>query len=331
MVRAAEKQAERASSWIWTKREENWQQRPNLLTDKEEEANKKQRAEVQQTQKPQSQTETSVPITSPTRKSSRHGTQKQTKRTIHRALGACSTNRVDNDDTHFFFGFKMAFSNFHRCTYKVQLPYPYGMKQMHSVEQLYMFRKAYYFNDHARCKKILVSAHARIAKQLGSQVKNFNRKLWKLPKREVMMECLVRKFTDSQQREALSKILLESKPILVEASPSDTEWGIGFSLEQAPNKPKHEWKGENVLGMMLMWLRGYLKSRTTGIQIDDHGFHSIYQKVHSKHMFTYRRQTYTGQQANEKQTFVMALPLLQSEYDKVMSTSETDDGTASQV
>ena len=63
------------------------------------------------------------------------------------------------------------------------------------------------------------------------------------------------KFT---QNEKLKKILLETQyKTLVEASPNDRTWGIGFNVEQALGN-EHEW-GDNRLGKALMRVREQLR------------------------------------------------------------------------
>ena len=64
------------------------------------------------------------------------------------------------------------------------------------------------------------------------------------------------KFT---QNEHLKKILLGTgERILVEASPTDRIWGIGFNSKDAPGN-KDKW-GENKLGKALMRVREQLRA-----------------------------------------------------------------------
>lgn len=198
-----------------------------------------------------------------------------------------------NEDTEFFFGHQMPLSNFYKCHFNVQLPQPYGWCVMNSVEQLYMFRKALYFDDYGTCLNILLAPNARVVKSLGSKVKHFVSCEWKKVKNEVMKECLVRKFTDSEEKTTLKHILLESRPILVEANPKDKYWGIGFSKYQAQFIQKENWAiGENWLGKLLMWLRDYLENMEEKEQTNEetHGFKKIESQVYYKHLFEYNRQ-----------------------------------------
>ena len=66
------------------------------------------------------------------------------------------------------------------------------------------------------------------------------------------------KFT---QNENLKMVLLETKDReLVEASPSDRIWGIGFDSEKAPGN-EDKW-GENKLGKALMKVREQLRGES---------------------------------------------------------------------
>jgi len=215
----------------------------------------------------------------------------------HKAVqdAECPPDVTLHPNTLFFFGYRMPFSNFHYCNYSVTLPEPYGQQEMHSVEQLYMFWKAHYFNDQNTCKKILDAPDARSTKLLGmgDKIKDFDEEAWMVPKKSVMMQCLVRKFTDSKQASELRKALYEAPACLVEASPTDLYWGIGVSKEDAPTTPRDQWKGGNMMGKLLTALRDYLRNRDepTPEYFDEHGFHQVYEQVHSGHMFEYSSTT----------------------------------------
>lgn len=106
------------------------------------------------------------------------------------------------------------------------------------------------------CKKILKSSGVREIKMLGRLVKGFNNTLWDQIK-EYVVECgSYMKFT---QNPDLKKILLDSdNKILVEASPYDKIWGIGFTADNALEN-KNKW-GLNLLGKTLMNVRLKLRS-----------------------------------------------------------------------
>jgi ribA/ribD-fused uncharacterized protein len=66
------------------------------------------------------------------------------------------------------------------------------------------------------------------------------------------------KFTKSVDAENLRKMLLETgDKELVEASPMDRIWGVGFGEKNA-EKNRHRW-GQNLLGKALMSVRERLR------------------------------------------------------------------------
>ena len=102
------------------------------------------------------------------------------------------------------------------------------------------------------------------SKAFGSdllQVRNFDREGWDKNCDVVVERGNLLKFT---QHEDLKKVLLGTEDrILVEASPTDRIWGIGFDAEQALG---HEDKwGENKLGKALMRVREQLRGPKDGL------------------------------------------------------------------
>lgn len=139
----------------------------------------------------------------------------------------------------FFWGGPL--SNFH----------PINGDESFTSEKLYMYAKASFFGDAETGKLIIESSTPREAKRLGRSVKGFDQKTWDEVKVETMEACLyVKAIASKEFREAL---LNTGDSIIVEASPTDRIWGIGFKAEDAlPNIDK--W-GENLLGKCLMELR----------------------------------------------------------------------------
>jgi ribA/ribD-fused uncharacterized protein len=277
LVRSAEKHAEEASRWLWNKREEHWKLRPREL-------------EINQPA-----ITSDKPIDKPVKLATPHQSKKNVKRRV-KTKWVTQSQRV-NRDTLFFFGFRMPFSNFYNCYFYVDLSGRKGILKavkIHSVEQLYMYRKSFYFQDHSSCEKIIKAPDAVTTKHLSKFIKGFVSSDWKKASTDVMMECLVRKFTDSDKATDLSETLLKSPAIIVEAS-TDDRWGIGFSKEQGPYIQKDNWRdGENLLGKLLMALKEYLTNRHNidANFPDPYNCHATYRKVQRRQFFTYNKQEY---------------------------------------
>lgn len=114
-------------------------------------------------------------------------------------------------------------------------------------EQYMMHQKALTFNDEETAKKILKEKSPRKQKRLGREVKNFDSKKWDLIKYELVKKGLREKFSQNTE---LKNYLIKYKSFqIVEASPEDRIWGIGFNDRNAI-KNINDW-GENLLGKIL--------------------------------------------------------------------------------
>lgn len=114
-----------------------------------------------------------------------------------------------------------------------------------------MYKKAELFKDEESMKKIKKAKTPKEAKGYGRLVKNFNQKIWDKNKIDIMTEALTLKFSQSEYRK---NYLLSTKGYtLVEASPYDRIWGVGFD-ELAALRNKNKW-GQNLLGICLMKVR----------------------------------------------------------------------------
>jgi ribA/ribD-fused uncharacterized protein len=92
-------------------------------------------------------------------------------------------------------------------------------------------------------------------KHLGSTIRPYDEELWASKRFSVVEEGNLLKFTQNEQ---LRRGLLATKELqLVEASPVDKIWGIGFAKKNAKDNQK-QW-GDNLLGKALMAVREKLK------------------------------------------------------------------------
>jgi ribA/ribD-fused uncharacterized protein len=122
-------------------------------------------------------------------------------------------------------------------------------------EQYMMQQKALLFNDIESAKAIMATDNPREQKRIGRKIKNYDQKKWDDVKFETVKKGCRAKF---EQNHLLKRqIILDRGKHIVEASPEDRVWGIGFDEDNAlANIDK--W-GENLLGKLLMELSEELK------------------------------------------------------------------------
>lgn len=142
-------------------------------------------------------------------------------------------------ETHIFF-WGGVFSNF----------YPIDGYDCTS-EKLFMQQKAVVFGDYDTLLKINKSKSPMDCKRLGRKVKGFDLDTWDKCKYAAMLTALDWKYRlCSDFRKALHA---SKDKILVEASPEDRIWGIGFHEDNAEGN-EDDW-GMNLLGKALMEIR----------------------------------------------------------------------------
>ncbi|CAG7580233.1 MAG: gp50 [uncultured marine phage] len=120
-----------------------------------------------------------------------------------------------------------------------------------TCEHYMMEQKAYLFDDYDVADQIMESKHPREVKKLGRKVSGFDSQMWEEQCQDIVFEANYAKF--SQHKELKELLLSTGDKELVEASPYDRIWGIGFDEKNAL-KNKDDW-GRNLLGKVLMEVR----------------------------------------------------------------------------
>jgi len=158
----------------------------------------------------------------------------------------------------FFWRSKSPFSQWHASVFTVDdIRYT-------CVEQWMMAEKARLFRDEATLSKILAATEPRVHKALGRAVAGYVDEEWKAVSRNRVYVGNYHKF--SQNPDLLKNLMATQGTTLVEASPSDTLWGIGLPEEDPRASNRETWKGLNWLGQVLSALRDDIASKSVNLE-----------------------------------------------------------------
>ena len=126
-----------------------------------------------------------------------------------------------------------------------------------------MYHKAILFDDREIADEITLEPVPSKQKALGRGVRGFDAKRWDAEREKIVEEGNWWKFTQSKEGD-LRKMLLETGDrSLVEASPYDRIWGVGYSAAKAAAN-RGDW-GQNLLGKALMRVRDRLHTEEAKI------------------------------------------------------------------
>jgi len=123
----------------------------------------------------------------------------------------------------------------------------------YTAEHYMMAEKARLFKNLELRKEIIETKKQGKVKELGRQILNFNQEMWDINKFQIVLKGNYHKFNQNQK---LREFLINTKnKILAEASPLDSIWGIGLSIEDESIYNPKLWEGKNLLGFALMEVR----------------------------------------------------------------------------
>ena len=146
------------------------------------------------------------------------------------------------------------FSQWYKRDFEQIIPSGFFEKPMvfNCCEQAMMWNKASIFGDYGMLGRIEDTDSPRKQKMLGRKVKGFDSARWDKCKFGVVYGNNLDKFV---QHDDLKKLLLSTgKKVIAEASPWDSIWGIGMSVDSADILDTSKW-GQNLLGKALMEVR----------------------------------------------------------------------------
>lgn len=127
-----------------------------------------------------------------------------------------------------------------------------------SSEQFMMYHKVLMFGKYDLADQIMqTSDPAKCKKIAGQKFPEFNTDIWEKTCYTIVKRGVKAKFTQSED---IRKILLDTgNELLAECSPYDKKWGIGIDIGDPDRLTVSKWKGQNLLGRILMEVREELR------------------------------------------------------------------------
>ncbi len=153
------------------------------------------------------------------------------------------------EDAIAFFSSQSPLSNFFMSPFEVE------GQRYDCVERYYQKEKAEFFGDQLAVGAIMKADTALECYRIGrTATQHRNITQWRQKKaHEVMYNALKAKYTQSTY---LKHFLCGTEgSTLIEANQNDQYWSCGLSLKHPGIASKEQWKGENMLGNMLMKVR----------------------------------------------------------------------------
>ena len=150
-----------------------------------------------------------------------------------------------DENTILFYG--GIFSQWADCEYSVDIGHV--RERVNCAEQAMMLYKAHIFRDMDTYMQILNADHPRDQKMLGRLVKGFDPQEWDKVAFDFVAKSNYEKFSQNASWREL--LLLTGKYELVEASPTDRIWGIGYGVSHYAFAERAKW-GTNLLGKAIM-------------------------------------------------------------------------------
>lgn len=126
-----------------------------------------------------------------------------------------------------------------------------------SMEQYMMYEKAILFHDQETAGKILQTDNVAEIKALGRTVQNFDDTVWGQSREEIVYKGVFEKFR--QNPELRKRLERTGEEVIAECAVKDRIWGIGLSMKDEDRFCVDRWKGQNLLGKILMDVRKDIK------------------------------------------------------------------------
>jgi ribA/ribD-fused uncharacterized protein len=132
-------------------------------------------------------------------------------------------------------------------------PFVYEGITYNNGEQYMMHQKALLCGDITTAKKIMETERPDEQKFLGRCIQNYDEAAWSANRESIVFKGLCQKFLQNPKLHHLLKSTGDK--VLVEASPYDCIRGVGLEEEDPLILDEANWKGQNLLGKVLMKVR----------------------------------------------------------------------------
>ena len=127
-----------------------------------------------------------------------------------------------------------------------------------SVEQFLLYSKAMMFGCYDLAKQFMICDDPATIKTLSTlQVPEFDSDVWDKTCYAIAKRGVRAKF--AQNEELLEELLSTGNKTLAGAFPRDVKWGIGIAIGDPERFAPAKWRGENLLGKILMEVRDELR------------------------------------------------------------------------
>ncbi|TVY20495.1 N-glycosidase [Lachnellula arida] len=130
------------------------------------------------------------------------------------------------------------------------------------VHNFMVYIKALVFQDFESMEQIKAASTPAQAHALGRKIKGFSDERWDFYKLKAVCDANYMKFTSNEFLKG--KLLGTGWRTLVQASPGDRVWGIGYGAEDAEGN-RSNW-GTNYLGQILMHVRRRIRNEQAGLE-----------------------------------------------------------------
>ena len=163
---------------------------------------------------------------------------------------------MEDVKTIYFWG--GIFSNWAKFSFKAPLRQGSTPIEFNCAEQYMMATKAELFGDDDALAFIMEANNPSTQKAAGRRIVGYSDEVWNPVARDMSYVGIYEKFRQNDKIRDL--IVSTGNKLLVEASPMDRRWGIGFDHLDAVGQ-EDEW-GWNWLGQILMKVRDDIRSGT---------------------------------------------------------------------